>query len=311
MDACRNQLKGPSASEMYEIVHLDMFSYDSKVPHILEKIPLPKIEGAWDEETRKNSPVPEWLVVNFLIPNYAPAYLSTVEDGKGYSLVVYFHLPEERLKQLMEEDGAAVRLYQRFVKDTVPRKNLHPRFKCIPVLVNINTAPLHYMVSVLVKKKNGKPFLTGPRCHTWFEVGGGITLFSSPRLVFIWNLLCRPVCDMSALQGPNYLQVSVDFHRFCRAARHAGWSAMDNIKDLLLVSFLSSAFMLSVVVFPSHVIIHSFLLRFCPSQNVGFVVEGHTDDELPERIVGCLRLNNLDLSVARPWDEVFPQPQKS
>lgn len=160
---------------------MDLFSYETKVLHILEKVPLPKIKGAWDEELVRSSPIPEWLVVNFLIPNYAPAILSTVEEGKGYNVVVYFHLPKERMQELMTEKHAALRLYERFVKEVVPRKNLHPRFKCIPVLVNINTAPLPYMVSVLAKKKNGKPFLTGPRCHTWFEVCSiNIMYFFSP-----------------------------------------------------------------------------------------------------------------------------------
>jgi len=36
-----------------------------------------------------------------------------------------------------------------------------------------------------------------------------------------------------------------------------------------------------------------------------FVVEGETDDELPEKVLGCARLNNIDLSAAKPVSSYY------
>merc|ERR1712232_66709 len=38
---------------------------------------------------------------------------------------------------------------------------------------------------------------------------------------------------------------------------------------------------------------------------IGYLVEGRSDDELPEQILGCFKLNNTDIEAAK-WISVMP-----
>lgn len=66
--------------------------------------------------------------------------------------------------------------------------------------------------------------------------------------------------------GDGYFEVDVDAHEFNYLARK-GLSGVTDHMCHMIVDF-------------------------------GFVVEGHSDDELPETIIGCVRLSKLDLKDA-------------
>lgn len=66
-----NKFKNPSASEMYQLLGMDLFATPSKVEHISRFVRLPRPDPA---TLRKLPPgFPPVLVVNWLLPNYPPA----------------------------------------------------------------------------------------------------------------------------------------------------------------------------------------------------------------------------------------------
>jgi len=115
-------------------------------------------------------------------------------------------------------------------------EDIRRRLKCIPRVVNPDELQINFATRRIVTTYNAKPFMTGPRCHTFY-------------------------------QGENYLEVDVDVHKFCYLARKAGHSMMDEVGRLVL--------------------------------DLAFVVEGHSDDELPEQILGCARIARLQRDGAR------------
>jgi hypothetical protein len=66
----------------------------------------------------------------------------------------------------------------------------------------------------------------------------------------------------SFIRGKNYLEIDIDVHRFCYMARKAAFQFLDSLKTMII--------------------------------DVGFVVEGVTDEELPEQVLGCTRLAYFD-----------------
>jgi hypothetical protein len=71
-------------------------------------------------------------------------------------------------------------------------------------------------------------------------------------------------------RGDTYFEVDVDVHRFSYAARVGLAGVRDRIKDVVW--------------------------------DFGFLVEGHSDFELPENMLGAVRLSKLDVVLAK----VFP-----
>uniref|UniRef100_A0A7S3Z124 Protein ENHANCED DISEASE RESISTANCE 2 C-terminal domain-containing protein n=1 Tax=Lotharella globosa TaxID=91324 RepID=A0A7S3Z124_9EUKA len=66
----------------------------------------------------------------------------------------------------------------------------------------------------------------------------------------------------SYYRGESYFEVDVDIHRFNYISRQGMYSFKDKLKELTL--------------------------------DIGFVVQCDTDDELPEKLLGCVRLKELD-----------------
>ena len=63
-----------------------------------------------------------------------------------------------------------------------------------------------------------------------------------------------------------YFEAVLDAHDFNLIARKGLNSLLDRIKDMVL--------------------------------DISFCMEGHSNDELPETLLGCYRINRVDLSVA-------------
>ena len=68
--------------------------------------------------------------------------------------------------------------------------------------------------------------------------------------------------------GKGYFEVDVDAHEFCYVARKGLAGVTDHMGNMIV--------------------------------DFGLVVEGQTDDELPERILGCVRLCKIDV-VSAPY----------
>jgi len=86
---------------------------------------------------------------------------------------------------------------------------------------------------------------------------------------FFFNLLS--LCNCRYVQGPNFLEVDVDI----------GSSIVANAIVHLAIGYLSSL-----------------------TVDMAFLIEGQSEEELPERILGTVRLKKLDLSAAVPVELV-------
>jgi len=245
----KNKLKASSQDSLFDLHAIDIFATPNKIDHILQHVQLPNSEKA-DEAENKDNKIPDWLVVNVQIPSYAPnnpIWGATKEDGEGYSLVVYFLIQpavKEELQNPSDKSSNAIRLLRQFFESKDEGfDDYKRRFKAIPRLANPDEVNLGMSLRPLVSTYNGKPFMTGPRCHSFHR-------------------------------GPNYLEVDVDVHRFCFLAR----KAVNGLIDML----------------PTMVI------------DLAFVVEGTTDEELPEQVLGCCRFSKLNLSTAKAPQDYTP-----
>jgi len=155
-------------------------------------------------------------------------------DGVGYSLVFYFVMTKEGRRAIESGSTPAARLYERFCKGW-QSEGLHSRLKCIPQVVDIHELDVGLTWNSFLAKYNAKPFLTGPKCHVFYE-------------------------------GKGYLEADVDIHRYCYLARK------------MCPALVGSLTLMKV--------------------DVGIVVEGQGDDEQPETLLGCVRMNHIDTRTA-------------
>lgn len=72
-------------------------------------------------------------------------------------------------------------------------------------------------------------------------------------------------------KGPNYFEIDVDVHLFAYISKKFLHSLLDSFGDMVL--------------------------------DVGFLIEAHTDEELPEVMLGCMRWSRVDLECAPPFPE--------
>lgn len=194
----KTKAKGPSDASLFHCAGFDIFYSPAKLCNIGAKITLPpfnfddsaekvpKLSPAEKKELAYCNGVPAVFIINFQIPAYTPAFFGAGE-GKGYSVVMYFVLKAESRPLVKAQSTSAVRLLKRFCEG-YKTEDLHCRLKAIPQVVNIDELDLARMIMSALRTYNAKPFLTGPKFHTFHE-------------------------------GEGYLEVDVDIHRFCYPAR--------------------------------------------------------------------------------------------
>jgi len=223
----RNKLKSPSAAALFEVVGVDLLSSTRKINHIAQQADLQVCK----EQTV--SGVPTTLLVNFQMPAYGPGWGGR-QDGEGYSLVVKMEMTEVAREQVHKQSTAPARLFTEFAKKYYhSEKLLHSRLKAIGRCVNLDELNFGWPLSGTVAQFNGKPFLTGPKCHTFYEG-----------------------------EKDKYIEVDVDFHSYCWPFKKAAHKVLD----------------------------HTYNMTF----DLALVVEAQRDREMPEQILGCLRLNRLN-----------------
>jgi len=186
---------------------LKVFS-DPPSPDVLS--PTGSTAAASDSGDMKSGKIPTWVVINFQIPSYEPnnpIWGATKDDGEGYSLVFYFCLKESARKAMELPDcggSSSLQLLRNFFNAPLNGfDEFRKRLKAIPRLVNPEDADLNFATRSLVNNYNAKPFMTGPRCHSFY-------------------------------QQDNYLEVDVDVHRFCWPARKGAYSLMDQVDRMVI-----------------------------------------------------------------------------
>lgn len=191
----RTKVKEPSGPCIYQLLGVDIYSFDFKLFHIAQHIQLPDPPrlGPEAQALPRDQQLPPLLVINLQLPSYSPSLFGS-NDGQGHSLVYYFALPEGWEPSQMVNQ-AALALVQRFMHnkrefDGTPTRD---RFKLIPRIVNVaewaEEGPLSGYEHRLLMNYNDKPLLTRPQQRFY--------------------------------TGPNYLEIDMDVHNYAYIARKA------------------------------------------------------------------------------------------
>lgn len=243
--------KGPSDPPIYDVVMMDTFTCKQKVKNIGRKVRLPERFF----QSRRGLPLPACFIVNWMIPDYAPAnpvWGKAQDDGEGQSLVYYMVLSDktvEELKRPPAEWSPALKLLKRFVEGKDEGDGKSPprqRFKIITRLCNLSQCDLNAATRKLITQYNEKPFLA------------------------------RTTISLDT--QPDCFEVNIDVHNFGYMAR-VGLSGVRG--------------MLQNMVF-----------------DVGFVIQGDDDSELPETLLGCARTAHLRLADAVPAPPHFYEDRR-
>lgn len=183
----RTKVKEPAAAHFFEVQAVDCFRTDRKTPHIASRVRLR--EEMLDPAGGRLSGFPDWLIMHFMLPSYAPSIFGH-HDGPGYSMVYYCKLRED-FDPASEPNQAAVGLLRRFLADgrEADGSSSRDRLKLIPRVLNLDEMMplLHSAEYKLAKAYEGKP------------------------------VMCRPQTQFH--QGPNYLEVDLDVHQYNYLAR--------------------------------------------------------------------------------------------
>eukprot|EP01026_Neomeris_dumetosa_P026577 TRINITY_DN21695_c0_g1_i6.p1 TRINITY_DN21695_c0_g1~~TRINITY_DN21695_c0_g1_i6.p1 ORF type:complete len:350 (+),score=24.21 TRINITY_DN21695_c0_g1_i6:146-1195(+) len=186
-DYMKTKKKEPSQGQIYELVGVDLFSFEKKMFHIAKHIELP------NDLTSRKSPdkiLPPLLIINILLPVY-PAILFGEKDGKGHSLVYYFTLRKDFDADQVQNE-AAVKLLRKFFAGEHGH-HFRDRLKLIPRISNVDEwakrGPLSTPELSLIRRYNGKPILTRP-AHKFYR-------------------------------GQNYFEIDLDIHVYPFVARKA------------------------------------------------------------------------------------------
>jgi len=180
--------KEASLESLYEIFAVDMWNMPQKVPHIASYADLPPATGP-------KLPMPEFVIVNLMVPSYAPSLWGGPSDGEGWGLVIY-----GRLRPAVKEAWAngtpnnAMKLMAALAQ-SAEGSPLRKRFKIIASVLNPDDCGFSSTTASMVKKYNGKPFLVRT--------------------------------TSSFFTGENYFEIAVDAHNFGKPARIGLWGFRD------------------------------------------------------------------------------------
>lgn len=270
--------------------------------------------------------LPQTFIVNFQIPNYPlenAIWGQCAGDGPGYSLIFYFVLSEYG-RQLVADKGklqSAADDPSSFYYGSLDTGATTPRLRpeqssaassvvssmwslggsgsaaaaAAPAATSSSSSAssgsssyssvdpachrsrseprnaavrlLHNFVEAPDKSDLRQRFKAITRMMNVESVGLGA---ATKKLVTMYNATPFLIRTCSVFwRGDRYFEVDVDVHRFSYTARLGLSGVRERIKDVVF--------------------------------DFGFVIEGHSDFELPENMLGAVRISKLDLSLAKKF----------
>jgi hypothetical protein len=149
-----NKKKAPSPPALYEPFAVDIFSTSARIDHATERFSLP--ENLANVDTGHKG-VPPIFVVQIQIPLEEPSLFTKVTDGPGWSIMMYFKISDQTLKELKDINTAspAVRLWAKWCSEAMNVDDLRKRFKFISSCSNL----VELGVSQSIAQYNAKPIL--------------------------------------------------------------------------------------------------------------------------------------------------------
>lgn len=312
-----NRLKEASGTALYECVAVDMYQSEKKIGHVSRLIDLNSILHKISDEQLLDDYLPPIFVVNFQIPAYPvenAIWGKNKEEGPGYSLVCYYVYSQE-VQQIMKERRERIarnRFNNNNNNSNNNNNNTSSNTNSHTINRNNNSSPINHVIenpeaNDCGENNSNSRWLndddadvpnsirllhrftareTDPDLRLRFKCISRIVNLESAgignpakKLIQTYNGTPFLIRTTSTFHyGQSYFEVDVDVHRFSYLARLGLSGVRERIKDVIF--------------------------------DLAFVVEGHTDDELPEQILSSQRLSKLDLSTAKTFPEKYLQEEK-
>lgn len=287
----QNKKKDSSKQCIYECVAIDIYITDAKISHVARLMDLP---GDHIDDAGNDGYLPQTFVVNCQIPNYPlenALWGACAGDGPGYSLVFYFTLsafgreavakrgklvsaaddPSSNHRGTLHHAAAAKPFPATPPAHTRKPSTSYYYSKDDPYCFRSDTEPedaslrlLHNFVAADEGTDLRQRFKGIARLMNVNDAGlGGAT----KKLITMYNGTPFLIRTCSVFwRGETYFEVDVDVHRFSYTSRLGLSGVKERIKDCVF--------------------------------DFGFVIEGHSDFELPENMLGAVRFSKLDLTQA-------------
>lgn len=218
---------------------LQQYSVQTPVPKKQNNRSNPK-----NGTTKEVYPLPPMIIINILIPNYAPSMGKNAKrDGPGYQKIIYAHLSKNTKTKYDKHYGngnkppplsPAVKLLSNFITNDVKEvDDVRGRLKVIAKIQNPKYTKFNFITKKLIAKYNGKPFLARTSTTFYYEEG-------------------------------KYFGIDIDLHSWSYTTK----KGLYGIKDMLQEAIY----------------------------DVGFVIEGRLNHELPEQILCSARVCKMPLN---------------
>eukprot|EP01038_Epipyxis_sp_PR26KG_P012175 gene12175-16305_t len=220
-DYNKHKRKAPSQQPLYEAFAVDVFCTKRRIDNASERFQLPDTSKI----NTYNKHVPPIFVIQIQMPSEPPPMWTSVEDGPGWAILMYYRITEETCNQLKDIKTAspAVKLFAEWCEKAPVDPAWRGRFKVIASCTNLE------------------------------EMG-------MPSSIVAWN--AKPVLIRrtgTIFRGPNYMEMNIHVHKFANIAKQS-------------IYFISSRCGLMFM-------------------QIGFVIEGRDDKELPETLFACVAVN--------------------
>lgn len=149
----KSKQKAPSSSPLYDVFAVDAFSLNKRIDNISSHFELPDTSDL----SIQNPLVPPIFIVQIQMPSKPPPMLSTVEDGPGWALVLYFKMTKDTCRQLQDMSTASsgVKLFAKWCEKAPSDPAWKARFKVIASCLNMSEMGMPSIVT----SYNAKPVL--------------------------------------------------------------------------------------------------------------------------------------------------------
>ena len=202
----KTKIKCPS--ELYEAVHVDVFTSKKRVPNLYKRVILPKV--SFDDNYDRNWHSPDIFVISLAVPTEAPRLGRASDDGEGTTITIYYKMKQSTrdiLKKITASDYdpnndrseagvdpqkrvvAAVRLFEEWCRRAPNDPSFQARFKLIPNCHNTKEVGLPSWISkycgkpVLIKRAGVTGFLSKEQSDTISVIEFDVSLHPFPYLM--------------------------------------------------------------------------------------------------------------------------------
>lgn len=225
-DYNRFKKKAPTLPPLYDPIAVDVFCTKKRVDHAVERFSLPDSSSI----NTHHPNVPPFFVVQIQLPSEPPpSIFTTVEDGSGWVILMYFKITEDTCNQLKDLKTAspAVKLFAQWCEKAPVDATFRGRFKVICNCTNLEEVGIGGPLGGLIVSYNAKPVLIR-------KTG---TIF----------------------QGPGYIEKDIHVYKFANSAKQC----IHHVSSQCGAMYMQ----------------------------IGFVIEGRDNSELPECVFGCVAVN--------------------